>query len=76
MAAIGRRAASALSFLSLLVMALYSFSGTSGVIIFWGAIVVMTQRQPDIPAVNEFTSIDRLRSNGYICALFVGEILQ
>lgn len=73
MAAFGRRTASALSFISLLVMAFYSFTGSSGVIIFWGALVVMTQRLPDIPAMDEFTGITKFRSNGYICLLLLGE---
>ena len=73
MAAFGRRTASTVSFISLLAMAFYSFTGSSGVIIFWGALAVMTQRLPDIPAVDEFTVISKFRSNGYICLLLLGE---
>ncbi|KAL3782366.1 hypothetical protein HJC23_002981 [Cyclotella cryptica] len=71
MAAWGRKVASSFSFLSLLAMAFYSFSGFSGVIMFWGALVVMTQRLPDIPAVNEVTGVGGLRSNVYIGLLIL-----
>jgi len=69
MSAWGRRAASLISFLSLIVLALYSFSGFSGIIAFWGAIVVLTQRLPDIPAVNEVTGVGDLRVNSYLALL-------
>jgi hypothetical protein len=72
-AAFGRRAASATSFVSLLAMAIYSFSGFSGVIIFFGALVVMTQRLPDIPAINEVEGVSAFRSNGYIGLLALGK---
>jgi len=62
MAAFGRRSASLISLLSLLVLAFYSFDGLSGIIIFWGALVVLTQqRLADIPARNEVTEISGLR---------------
>jgi membrane-associated protease RseP (regulator of RpoE activity) len=73
MAAFGRRTASVISLLTLLTMAFCSFTGSSGVVIFWGAIVVMTQRLPDIPAVDEVTAVNRLRSNCYIIFLMLGE---
>ncbi|KAL7480847.1 hypothetical protein ACHAW6_006510 [Cyclotella cf. meneghiniana] len=67
MAAWGRRVASSLSFFSLLAMAFFSFSGFGGMIMmFWGALVVLTQRLPDIPAVDEVTGVGGLRSNAYI----------
>jgi membrane-associated protease RseP (regulator of RpoE activity) len=73
MAAFGRRTASVISLLTLLTMAFCSFTGSSGVVIFWGALVVMTQRLPDIPAVDEVTAVNRLRSNCYIIFLMLGE---
>jgi len=66
MAAWGRRPASPISLLSLLALAFYSFSGVSGIIVFWGAIVSLTQRLPDIPAVDEVTGVGDLRVNSYI----------
>ena len=69
MAAWGRRVASLLSFSSLLVLAFYSFSGVSGIIIFWGALVVLTQRLPDVPCIDEVTGVGDLRENGYIAML-------
>jgi len=66
MAAYGRRSASLISLLSLLVLAFYSFSGVSGVIIFWGALVVLTQqRLAEIPARNEVTGINGIRVSIY-----------
>lgn len=66
MAAYGRRSASLISFLSLLVLAFYSFSGVSGIIIFWGALVVLTQqRVSEIPARNEVTGINGIRVSIY-----------
>ncbi|KAL9179589.1 hypothetical protein ACHAXT_008879 [Thalassiosira profunda] len=69
MAAWGRRMASLVSFLSLLALAFFSFSGTSGIIIFWGALVVMTQRLPDIPCVDEVTGVGDVRVNSYLVLL-------
>ena len=66
MATCGRRVSSSISFLSLLALAFYSFSGVSGIIVFWGAIVSLTQRLPDIPAVDEVTGVGDLRVNSYI----------
>eukprot|EP00970_Alexandrium_tamarense_P016983 scaffold7921_cov188-Alexandrium_tamarense.AAC.12 len=71
MAAWGRRQSSLISFLSLLLLAVCSFSGVSGVVIFWGAIVVMTQRMPDIPTVDEVTGVGNLRANGYLGLLLL-----
>lgn len=73
MATFGRRPASALSLLSLLILAFYSLSGASGIITFWGALVVMTQRLPDIPAIDEFTGISKARSIGFMCLLILGK---
>lgn len=76
MAAWGRRVASSLSFFSLLAMAFFSFSGFGGVIMmFWGALVVLTQRLPDIPSVDEVTGVGGLRSNAYIGLLTLGEFV-
>lgn len=62
MAAYGRRSASLISLLSLLVLAFYSFNGQSGVVLFWGALVVLTQqRLAEIPVRNEVTEISGLR---------------
>ena len=72
MAAYGRRPASLVSLLSLLVLAFYSFNGVSGIIIFWGALVVLTQqRLADIPARNEVTEISGLRVTIYNALLFL-----
>lgn len=68
-AAWGRRLASLFSFLSLLALAFYSFSGVSGIIMFWGALVVLTQRLPEIPAVDEVTRVGDFRVNSYIFLL-------
>ena len=70
MAAFGRRAASAISFLSLVGVAFYSFSGLSGIAIFFGALIVLTgQRLPDIPCIDEVTGVGDLRANGYLALL-------
>lgn len=69
MASWGRRTASLISFLSLAFMAVSSFSGLSGIIIFWGAIVVATQRMPDIPAMDEVTGVGAIREYGYAVLL-------
>ena len=66
MAAWGRRSASLISFTSLATLAFYSFSGLSGIICFWGAIVTLTQRLPDIPAVDEYTKVGDIRANIYM----------
>eukprot|EP00569_Conticribra_weissflogii_P011867 CAMPEP_0171379634 /NCGR_PEP_ID=MMETSP0879-20121228/27162_1 /TAXON_ID=67004 /ORGANISM="Thalassiosira weissflogii, Strain CCMP1336" /LENGTH=886 /DNA_ID=CAMNT_0011890463 /DNA_START=97 /DNA_END=2757 /DNA_ORIENTATION=- len=71
MASWGRRAANTLSLLTLLGLTFHSFSGASLVILFWGAIVVLSQRQPDIPAVDEFTNIGSVRENCYAALLTI-----
>ena len=66
MAAYGRRPASLISLLSLLMLAFYSFNGLSGIIIFWGALIVLTQqRLADIPARDEVTAIGSTRVSLY-----------
>ncbi|KAL7535420.1 hypothetical protein ACHAXR_006475 [Thalassiosira sp. AJA248-18] len=69
MAAWGRQVASSASFLSLILLVLCSFSGVSGILMFWGGTVVLTQRLPDIPAVDEVTRVGKLRENSYIVLL-------
>ena len=67
MAAYGRRRASVISFISLVVLAIYSFNSVSGIAVFWGLTVVLTQqRYADIPCTDEFTEVGDLRANGYI----------
>lgn len=75
MSAFGRRSASLISLISLLVLAFYSFNGLSGIIIFWGALIVLTQqRVADIPARNEVTGISGSRVALYN-TLFILSIL-
>jgi len=75
MSAFGRRSASLISLLSLLVLAFYSFNGLSGIIIFWGALIVLTQqRVADIPARNEVSGISGSRVTLYN-TLFILSIL-
>jgi hypothetical protein len=75
MSAFGRRSASLISLISLLVLAFYSFNGLSGIIIFWGALIVLTQqRVADIPARNEVTGISGSRVAIYN-TLFILSIL-
>ncbi len=75
MSAFGRRSASLISLLSLLVLAFYSFNGLSGIIMFWGALIVLTQqRVADIPARNEVSGISGSRVALYN-TLFILSIL-
>jgi hypothetical protein len=75
MSAFGRRSASLISLLTLLVLAFYSFNGLSGIIMFWGALIVLTQqRVADIPARNEVSGISGSRVTIYN-ALFILSIL-
>jgi hypothetical protein len=75
MSAFGRRSASLISLLSLLVLAFYSFNGLSGIIMFWGALIVVTQqRVADIPARNEVSGISGSRVALYN-TLFILSIL-
>ncbi len=75
MSAFGRRSASLISLLSLLVLAFYSFNGLSGIIMFWGALIVLTQqRVADIPARNEVSGISGSRVTLYN-TLFILSIL-
>ena len=63
----GRRAASVVSFASLCVLAFYSFNSVSGIAIFWGALLLLTQQRfADIPCINEVTEVGELRVNGFI----------
>lgn len=62
----GRRVASSISFLSLIVLAYYSFSGISGIAAFWGSLLLLTrQRLPDVPCIDEVTGVGELRTNIY-----------
>ncbi|KAL7548876.1 hypothetical protein ACHAWF_012140, partial [Thalassiosira exigua] len=77
MAAWGRRAASAASFLSLLALAICSLGGLSNIAVFWGALVVTTQKLPDVPAADEVAGVGDLRSYGFLglLALSVSALL-
>jgi membrane-associated protease RseP (regulator of RpoE activity) len=72
MAAWGRRSASLISLASLLLLAFFSFNGLSGIIAFWGAMLVLTrQRQEDIPALNEVSDIGFFRIASYNALLIL-----
>ena len=67
MAAYGRRAASVVSFATLCVLAFNSFNSVSGIAIFFGALVLLTQQRfADIPCIDEVTEVGQLRINGII----------
>jgi len=68
-AVFGARNATLASLLTLTFMALLSLTGMSNIAIFWGAIVVFFQRQPDIPVRNEVTEVDDTRVGAYVGAL-------
>ncbi len=71
MAVFGRRVASLVSFLSLLlVFAIYSFTSPSGIAVFWGALVILTkQRFSEIPCIDEVTNVGETRVYTYIVML-------
>ena len=67
MAVFDRRLAAVVSFTSLCALVFYSFSSNSGVAIFFGLLVVLTQQRfADIPCVDEVTEVGQLRLNSYI----------
>lgn len=67
MAVFGRRVASLVSFLSLLMLAIYSFTSLSGIAVFWGALVILTkQRFSEIPCIDEVTSAGENRTYTFI----------
>jgi len=66
----GRRVASSTTFLSLIVLAFYSFAGISGIAAFWGSLLLLTrQRLLDVPCVDEVTGVGEVRTNIYLAAL-------
>jgi Zn-dependent protease len=72
LAVFGRRIASAVSFLSLLVLAIYSFTSLSGIAVFWGAIVILSkQRFLEIPCIDEVTNVGGNRLYIYILMLIL-----
>lgn len=72
----GRQRAHVLSFLTLLFMAFTILSSSNDVITSWGAVIVLTQRLPDIPAIDEFNGVDRPRLYTYICSWTLGEFRE
>ena len=70
MASYGRRSASVVSFATLCVLAFYSFNSASGIAIFWGALLLLTQQRfADTPCIDEDTEVGELRVNGFIALL-------
>lgn len=57
-AVFGSRSASVATLLTLVLMVLLSLSGMSKLSIFWGAVVVLFQRRPEIPVRNEVAEVD------------------
>lgn len=68
-AVFGSRDASLASVLTLALMAALSLTGMSTIAIFWGALVVLFQRQPEIPVRDEVTEVDDVRVGIYVAAL-------
>jgi len=68
-AVFGARNATLASLLTLTLMVLLSLTGMSSIAIFWGALVVLFQRQPDIPVRNEVTEVDDVRVGVYVATL-------
>jgi len=60
-AALGRRTASAVANTVLLLQALSFFVSTSGLQLYWGLIIVLFQRNQDVPATDEVTPLDEGR---------------
>lgn len=60
-AVFGSRSASVATLLTLILMVLLSLSGMSNLSIFWGMMVVLFQRRPEIPVRNEVTEVDDSR---------------
>lgn len=65
-AVFGSRNASIASTLTLAFMALLSLTGMSNIAIFWGALVVLFQRHPEIPVRDEVTEVDDTRVGVYV----------
>ena len=77
MAAYGRRQASVISFVSLVVLAIYSFNSVSGIAVFWGLTVVLTQqRYAEIPCIDEVTDVGRFSVNGLIALLVLAYLIM
>ncbi|KAL3764802.1 hypothetical protein ACHAWU_006219 [Discostella pseudostelligera] len=67
MAAFGRRVASSISFLSLLMLAIYSFTSLSGIAVFWGSLIILSkQRFSDVPCIDEVTTVGEHRVYTFI----------
>ncbi|KAL3811236.1 hypothetical protein ACHAXA_008995 [Cyclostephanos tholiformis] len=68
----GRRVASLISFMSLIILAYYSLIGGSGIAAFWGSLLILTQqRLADVPCVNEVTGVGNLRTYMYVGGSFL-----
>lgn len=67
MAAFGRRVASSISFLTSLMLAIYSFTSLSGIAVFWGSLIILTkQRFSDVPCIDEITTVGEHRVYTFI----------
>jgi membrane-associated protease RseP (regulator of RpoE activity) len=71
-AVFGRRVASLISFMSLIVLAYYSLFGGSGIAAFWGSLLILTrQRLADVPCVDEVTGVGDFRAYIYVGVSFL-----
>ena len=70
-AVFGRRSAVLVSFLFLIVLAAMAITGISQIYPFWGLLIVLFQRNGDIPTRDEVTSVDGMRRGAYGALLAV-----
>jgi len=75
LAGFGRRSASVLSLLTLLLQAIIGFSQPYSILFYWGVLVVFFQRPLEMPIQDEITPLDEKRSIalylGYLLTVFV-----
>ncbi|CAM9460705.1 unnamed protein product [Chrysoparadoxa australica] len=62
MAVLGRRTSGLVGTLTLGLQALSAVFNNYSLQLFWGLVVILTQRMPDIPAVDEVTEVDNTRT--------------
>jgi len=70
-AVFGRRSSYILSILTLAYLALSALTGTSTTSIFWGFLVSVFQRLPEIPIRDEISEVDNLRFGLYVVSVVI-----
>ena len=70
-AVFGRRSAYIVSLITLTYLAISALTGSSTTSVFWGLLVSIFQRLPEIPIRDEISEVDNTRFMLYIISIFI-----